>query len=227
MRRFRSNVLTRQARRPLRKSEIDPATAKERKDLQTNLCAGRTAANGVHRRSVNRDVEVNRGGPRIEDAVAAAQRPVAPNQAASRQNRRAGRSCLDRRCEDALADIRHVRQIVLRNHVSGLHKSADGRADGVAARVHLHPRLIKRRIESRDGAARFVRRKIQLVTQTEIERQLLRNLPVILNEETVVSRAQEAVLMPSAYSELLARPSRKLLKVWKVIWPRRLLFVVN
>ena len=119
--------------------------------FQTNQSARRTPANGVGRRSVNRVVDVSRGGPRIEDAVAAAQRQ------APRIKRRVGKAYSRAKVirvnarEDALADVRHVGQVVLRDHIPCLHEPADGRADGVAARVHLHPRLIKRRVESRQS----------------------------------------------------------------------------
>lgn len=42
--------------------------------------------------------------------------------------------------EDATAYVRHVGQIVLRDHIPRLHEPADGRPNGVAARVHLHSR---------------------------------------------------------------------------------------
>ena len=80
----------------------------------------------------------------------------------------------------------------MRNHITCLHESADGRAYGVAAAVQLHSRFIKRRVESRKRAAHLVRRKVQLVAQAEIEGQLPGKLPIILEKEAVVSRAQNA-----------------------------------
>src|SRR5438128_6050196 len=86
----------------------------------------------------------------------------------------------------------YPRQVVLRDHISGLHEAADGRAYRIAGAVYLHSRFIKGRIKSRHCPARFQRGKIQLVTQTKFQHQLPRKLPIILEEQAVVSCAQDA-----------------------------------
>ena len=137
--------------------------------FQKNQSTCRTPPKGVGRRSVNRVGEVNRGGARIEDTVAAAQCQ------APRSKRRVGKAYswadviwVNAR-EDATAYVRHIRQIVLRDHIPRLHESSDGRAHRVAACVHFHPRPVKRRVKSRQRAPHVVRRKVQLVAQAEIE----------------------------------------------------------
>src|SRR4030095_10780678 len=109
---------------------------REERGFQTDQrqSARRTPANGngVGRRSVNRVVYVNRRGTRIKYAITASQRE------APRIKKRIGKACSGTKVvgvnarEAALADVRHVGQVVFRDHVSCLHEPADGRADGVA-----------------------------------------------------------------------------------------------
>ena len=94
--------------------------------------------------------------------------------------------------KDALADVWHLGQVVQGDHIPCLYEAPEGWADRVAACVQLHSWLIQCRVESSNGTARFVRRKVQLVAQAQIDGDLLRQLPVVLEKETVVIRAQEA-----------------------------------
>src|SRR5205823_12770784 len=56
----------------------------------------------------------------------------------------------------------------------------------IAATVYFKKWFIKRGIEGRVASARLIRRQVQLVTQSEIQGQLSRDLPVILDEEAVI-----------------------------------------
>src|SRR5436309_6647458 len=115
-------------------------------------------------------------------------------------------------CQDALADVWHIRQVELRNHISGLHESAGGRAYGVAAAIHFHSRFIKRRVESRDRAARLVRRKVQLVAQAQVDGQLPGKLPVILKKEAVVSCAQNACVNAVSVGRVVGRTEQEVVE---------------
>src|SRR5438067_44593 len=156
--------------------------------------AARTPANGVQRWSVNRSSNVSRGRSRIVDAITAAND--------ERVSWRIGKPHPRRKIvridavEDALANVWQIRQVVLRNHISRLDESGDGWADRVATAVDLHSRLVKSRIESREGAASLVRWKIQLITQSQIQGKLPRNLPIVLKEKAVIRRPQKACSYP-------------------------------
>src|SRR5438309_102328 len=68
--------------------------------------------------------------------------------------------------QNAVAYVWHIWQIVWRNRVAGLDDPAAGRPD------RIRWRLVQRRIEGRDASLRIKRRKIQLITQSKVERQL-------------------------------------------------------
>src|SRR5215510_8874326 len=86
-----------------------------------------------------------------------------------------------------LTDIRHIRQIILLNDISRLHKTADGWTNRVSVAIHLQPRFIKSGIESRKPASRVVHGHVQLVSQSEIQRKTWRYLPVVLKKEVVIN----------------------------------------
>src|SRR5215813_2865446 len=113
-----------------------------------NRSARRAAANRVQRWSVNRSSYICCRRPRKEDSVASAQ-----NQSAGIK-RRVGKTDAGTKIiwidagEQTFAYVRHVRQIVLSDDVSRLHKTTDRRSDRITAAVDFHSGYIKRRIES-------------------------------------------------------------------------------
>src|SRR5215510_6028341 len=111
-----------------------------------NRSARRAAANRVQRWSVNRSSYICCRRSRKEDPVASAQ-----NQSTGIK-RRVGKTDTGTKIiwidagQQTFAYVRHVRQIVLRDHVSRLHKSTYWRSDRITAAVDFHSGDIKRRI---------------------------------------------------------------------------------
>ena len=93
-----------------------------------------------------------------------------------------------------------------------MHESTDRRTYRVAAAVYLHSRFIECRIKSRHCPARFERGKIQLVTQTKFQHQLPRKLPIILEEQAVVSRAQDAAANAVSVDRVVSQAEQKIVE---------------
>ena len=74
-----------------------------------------------------------------------------------------------------------------------MHESADGWADGKSFAVHGEARFVEHRVKVYVAPTRVIGRHIQLVAQTQIERPSARKPPIILDKETVISRALAAV----------------------------------
>src|SRR5262245_18342652 len=110
--------------------------------------------------------------------------------------------------DNALADIWHIREIVVRNHVARLHEAAYRWTNWISIAVHCKARFVDRRVKVHVSPARVVGRHVLLVTHSEIQRPPAPNLLVILEKETVVSRPQAAVGDTGSEDRLknLARP---------------------
>src|SRR2546425_8608407 len=142
---------------------------------------------------------------RVEDAIAAAHdQPARIKRRVSKANAWSKVVWVNA-SDDALTDVRHIGQIVLRDYVSCLHKSADRWANGISVTAHSQTRFVERRVKVNVAPTRVIRRHVQFVAQSKIECPSTRNLPIILDKETVVSRAQAAVVDACAEDRLQNR----------------------
>src|SRR5205807_8535749 len=96
------------------------------------------------------------------------------------------------------------------------HESANGWANGIPIDAASQTRFVQRRVEVYVAPARVIGRHIQLVAQSQIERQSARKPPIILDKETVISRAQAAVADARAKDRRTNRTGQEIIEVIEI-----------
>src|SRR5205807_3499404 len=145
---------------------------------------------GRRRNDIQRDVL--EGSSRIVDAVTTTQNEFVARQRRVYKAEAGGEVGGADALHHAVADLRYASLLILLDHVAGLDEAADRGANRHSTRGEW-TWLIQARIESRNAAARVVRRRVELVAQAKIQGKARTDFPVVLCKEVVVPGTQAAI----------------------------------